>query len=61
LIATDTDRLAEQWPEIVAAGAKAFGSVDQMVGPWSCPMVADGGPELFAKALSLTGPAGSCA
>jgi flotillin len=44
-------QLAENWPEIVAAGAKAFGNVDQMV----VLNGADGVAEIFAKALTLGG------
>lgn len=44
-------QLAEQWPEIVAAGATAFGNVDHMV----VLNGADGVSDLFAKALSLGG------
>lgn len=44
-------QLAEKWPEIVEAGAAAFGNVDHMV------MLngADGMSEMFAKALTLGG------
>jgi uncharacterized membrane protein YqiK len=44
-------QLAEQWPEIVAAGANAFNSVDHMV----VLNGADGVTDMFAKALSLGG------
>ena len=44
-------QLAEQWPEIVAAGATAFGNVDHMV----VLNGADGVSDMFAKALSLGG------
>jgi flotillin len=44
-------QLAEQWPEIVAAGATAFSSVDHMV----VLNGADGVSDMFAKALSLGG------
>jgi uncharacterized membrane protein YqiK len=44
-------QLAERWPEIVAAGAQAFGNVDNMV----VLNGADGVAELFAKALTLGG------
>ncbi|MGA6166755.1 SPFH domain-containing protein [Amycolatopsis magusensis] len=44
-------QLAERWPEIVEAGAKAFGSVDHMV----VLNGADGVSDMFAKALSLGG------
>src|SRR6266545_914268 len=44
-------QLAERWPEIVAAGATAFGNVDHMV----VLNGADGVSELFAKALTLGG------
>ncbi|WP_377270291.1 SPFH domain-containing protein [Peterkaempfera sp. SMS 1(5)a] len=44
-------QLAENWPEIVRAGASAFGSVDQMV----LLNGADGMSELFAKALTMGG------
>jgi uncharacterized membrane protein YqiK len=44
-------QLAEHWPEIVAAGAKAFGNVDNMV----VLNGADGVAEIFAKALTLGG------
>jgi uncharacterized membrane protein YqiK len=44
-------QLAEQWPEIVAAGATAFGNVDHMV----VLNGADGISDMFAKALSLGG------
>ncbi|KRV48423.1 hypothetical protein AQ490_03985 [Wenjunlia vitaminophila] len=44
-------QLAERWPEIAAAGAQAFGNVDQMV------MLngGDGMAEMFAKALTMGG------
>ncbi|MFI1969900.1 flotillin [Streptomyces cinnamoneus] len=44
-------QLAEQWPEIVRAGAQAFGSVDHMV----LLNGADGVSDLFAKALTMGG------
>ncbi|ASO22155.1 putative membrane protein YqiK [Actinoalloteichus hoggarensis] len=44
-------QLAENWPEIVNAGAKAFSNVDNMV----VLNGADGMSELFGKALSLGG------
>jgi hypothetical protein len=44
-------QLAEQWPEIVAAGANAFSNVDHMV----VFNGADGVSDMFAKALSLGG------
>ncbi|MGI5339054.1 SPFH domain-containing protein [Streptomyces sp. CA-181903] len=44
-------QLAEKWPEIVGAGAQAFGSVDHMV----VLNGADGLSEAFAKALTLGG------
>ncbi|MET9731028.1 SPFH domain-containing protein [Streptomyces sp. NPDC006458] len=44
-------QLAEQWPEIVRAGASAFGSVDNMV----LLNGADGMADLFAKALTMGG------
>jgi flotillin len=44
-------QLAERWPEIVEAGAKAFGNVDHMV----LLNGADGLSEMFAKALTLGG------
>jgi flotillin len=44
-------QLAEQWPEIVEAGAKAFSSVDHMV----VLNGADGMSDMFAKALTLGG------
>jgi uncharacterized membrane protein YqiK len=44
-------QLAERWPEIVAAGAQAFGNVDHMV----VLNGADGLSDMFAKALSLGG------
>jgi uncharacterized membrane protein YqiK len=44
-------QLAEHWPEIVAAGAKAFGNVDHMV----VLNGADGVAEVFGKALTLGG------
>jgi flotillin len=44
-------QLAENWPQIVEAGAKAFGNVDNMV----VLNGADGMGELFAKALTLGG------
>ena len=44
-------QLAERWPEIVEAGASAFGNVDHMV----VLNGADGMAEMFAKALSLGG------
>ncbi len=42
---------AEKWPEIVQAGASAFGNVDQMV----LLNGADGMAERFAKALTMGG------
>ncbi|MFJ3904943.1 flotillin family protein [Streptomyces sp. NPDC090025] len=44
-------QLAEKWPEIVGAGAAAFGNVDQMV----LLNGADGMSEMFAKALTMGG------
>jgi uncharacterized membrane protein YqiK len=44
-------QLAERWPEIVAAGANAFGNVDQMIVLNGAEGVAD----MFAKALTLGG------
>ncbi|WP_406864516.1 SPFH domain-containing protein [Streptomyces sp. HUAS MG47] len=44
-------QLAEKWPEIVEAGASAFGNVDQMV----LLNGADGMADLFAKALTMGG------
>ncbi|GAA0424024.1 flotillin family protein [Streptomyces luteireticuli] len=44
-------QLAENWPEIVRAGAEAFGNVDHMV----LLNGADGMSELFAKALTMGG------
>ncbi|GAB2921095.1 flotillin family protein [Streptomyces heilongjiangensis] len=44
-------QLAEQWPEIVRAGASAFGNVDNMV----LLNGADGMGDLFAKALTMGG------
>ncbi|MFF7970178.1 SPFH domain-containing protein [Streptomyces sp. NPDC007905] len=44
-------QLAENWPEIVQAGASAFGNVDNMV----LLNGADGMTELFAKALTMGG------
>ncbi|MFJ6656536.1 flotillin family protein [Streptomyces sp. NPDC091377] len=44
-------QLAEKWPEIVEAGASAFGNVDNMV----LLNGADGMGELFAKALTMGG------
>ncbi|WP_217552800.1 flotillin family protein [Streptomyces sp. GbtcB6] len=44
-------QLAENWPEIVRAGASAFGNVDNMV----LLNGADGMAELFAKALTMGG------
>ncbi|MEU4209876.1 SPFH domain-containing protein [Streptomyces sp. NPDC026206] len=44
-------QLAEQWPEIVRAGAQAFGNVDHMV----LLNGADGMSDLFAKALTMGG------
>ncbi|WP_055713360.1 flotillin family protein [Streptomyces torulosus] len=44
-------QLAEQWPEIVQAGASAFGNVDNMV----LLNGADGMADLFAKALTMGG------
>jgi uncharacterized membrane protein YqiK len=44
-------QLAENWPEIVEAGAKAFGSVDRMV----VFNGADGISDMLAKTLSLGG------
>ncbi|MEU7057276.1 SPFH domain-containing protein [Streptomyces sp. NPDC046197] len=44
-------QLAEKWPEIVQAGASAFGNVDNMV----LLNGADGMAELFAKALTMGG------
>ncbi|MFJ2643239.1 MULTISPECIES: flotillin family protein [unclassified Streptomyces] len=44
-------QLAEKWPEIVQAGAGAFGSVDHMV----LLNGADGISDMFAKALTMGG------
>ncbi|AZQ72555.1 flotillin family protein [Streptomyces luteoverticillatus] len=44
-------QLAEKWPEIVQAGAQAFGNVDHMV----LLNGADGMSDLFAKALTMGG------
>jgi uncharacterized membrane protein YqiK len=44
-------QLAERWPEIVEAGAKAFSNIDHMV----VLNGADGMSDMFAKALSLGG------
>lgn len=44
-------QLAENWPEIVRAGAQAFGNVDHMV----LLNGADGMSDLFAKALTMGG------
>jgi flotillin len=44
-------QLAEKWPDIVAAGASAFGNVDHMV----LLNGADGMSEVFAKALTMGG------
>ncbi|MEH6375089.1 flotillin domain-containing protein, partial [Streptomyces sp. KLMMK] len=44
-------QLAEKWPEIVRAGAEAFGNVDHMV----LLNGADGMSEMFAKALTMGG------
>jgi uncharacterized membrane protein YqiK len=44
-------QLAEQWPEIVAAGAHAFSNIDHMI----VLNGADGVSDMFAKALSLGG------
>ncbi|MFB7662792.1 SPFH domain-containing protein [Kitasatospora sp. NPDC056138] len=44
-------QLAENWPEIVRAGAEAFGNVDHMV----LLNGADGMGEMFAKALTMGG------
>ncbi|SEG76254.1 hypothetical protein SAMN05444920_104367 [Nonomuraea solani] len=44
-------QLAERWPEIVEAGAKAFGNVDHMV----VLNGAQGVEEMLAKALTLGG------
>ncbi|MEU7019156.1 SPFH domain-containing protein [Streptomyces sp. NPDC046203] len=44
-------QLAEKWPEIVEAGASAFGNVDQMV----LLNGADGMAEMFTKALTMGG------
>ena len=44
-------QLAEKWPEIVQAGASAFGNVDNMV----LLNGADGMADLFAKALTMGG------
>ncbi|MCX5104199.1 flotillin family protein [Streptomyces sp. NBC_00439] len=44
-------QLAEKWPEIVQAGAGAFGSVDHMV----LLNGADGMSDMFAKALTMGG------
>ncbi|MFI5609825.1 SPFH domain-containing protein [Amycolatopsis sp. NPDC051903] len=44
-------QLAERWPEIVEAGAQAFGNVDHMV----VLNGADGMSDMFTKALSLGG------
>src|SRR5207237_3044314 len=42
-------QLAERWPEIVAAGAQAFGNIDHMV----VLNGADGVSDMFWKALTL--------
>ncbi|MFE5792549.1 flotillin family protein [Streptomyces sp. NPDC056503] len=44
-------QLAERWPEIVEAGASAFGNVDQMI----LLNGADGMADMFAKALTMGG------
>ncbi|MCF2532122.1 SPFH domain-containing protein [Yinghuangia soli] len=44
-------QLAEKWPEIVRAGAEAFGNVDHMV----LLNGADGMSDMFAKALTMGG------
>lgn len=44
-------QLAENWPEIVRAGAEAFGNVDNMV----LLNGADGMADMFAKALTMGG------
>lgn len=44
-------QLAEKWPDIVRAGAEAFGNVDHMV----LLNGADGMADMFAKALTLGG------
>jgi hypothetical protein len=44
-------QLAEKWPEIVQAGAGAFGSVEHMV----LLNGADGMSDMFAKALTMGG------
>lgn len=44
-------QLAEKWPEIVQAGASAFGNVDHMV----LLNGADGMSDMFAKALTMGG------
>ncbi|MGW2857828.1 SPFH domain-containing protein [Streptomyces sp. NPDC001215] len=44
-------QLAEKWPEIVQAGASAFGNVDNMV----LLNGADGMADVFAKALTMGG------
>ena len=44
-------QLAERWPEIVEAGASAFGNVDNMV----LLNGADGMGDMFAKALTMGG------
>jgi flotillin len=44
-------QLAEKWPEIVEAGAGAFGNVDNMV----LLNGADGMADMFAKALTMGG------
>jgi len=44
-------QLAEKWPEIVSAGAQAFGNIDHMV----VLNGADGVADMFAKALTLGG------
>jgi uncharacterized membrane protein YqiK len=44
-------QLAQQWPEIVEAGSKAFSNIDHMV----VLNGADGVSDMFAKALSLGG------
>jgi uncharacterized membrane protein YqiK len=44
-------QLAENWPEIVQAGASAFGNVDHMV----LLNGADGMSDMFAKALTMGG------
>ncbi|MER5578516.1 flotillin domain-containing protein, partial [Streptomyces massasporeus] len=44
-------QLAENWPEIVKAGASAFGNVDNMV----LLNGADGMADMFTKALTMGG------